>query len=150
MTTEKTDRKVLIIDDSDDDVETTLRALKKAGISPDNTHRCESGDEALDYLLQNNTESSEAPQHIPALVLLDLNMPGKDGKKVLDEIRKEPTLKLIPVIIMTTSNDPKDVTECYTMGANSFIRKPVDLDDFYAAIKSLVNYWFETVILPEG
>lgn len=150
MTSPQINRKVLIIDDSEDDVETTLRALKKAGIPLDKTHHCENGEEALAYLLQKETDSPLCAEHIPALILLDLNMPGKDGKKVLDEIRKEPSLKLIPVIIMTTSNDPKDVTECYAMGANSFIRKPVDLDDFYCAIESLVRYWFETVILPEG
>ncbi len=150
MTSQKSGKNVLIIDDSDDDVETTTRALKKAGVSPEHTHRCENGEEALDYLLQKDPENDNALVNIPQLILLDLNMPGKDGKKVLDEIRRTPSLKLIPVIIMTTSNDPKDVTECYAMGANSFIRKPVDLDDFYTSIGNLVQYWFKTVILPEG
>lgn len=150
MTSQKTEKSVLIIDDSDDDVETTLRALKKAGIPLEKTHRCENGEEALDYLLQKDPMKPDRLTHIPQLILLDLNMPGKDGRKVLDEIRKDPSLKIIPVVIMTTSNNPKDVTECYTMGANSFIRKPVDLDDFYASIENLVQYWFKTVILPEG
>ncbi len=82
------------------------------------------------------------------MILLDLNLPGTDGREVLAEIKADPQLKQIPVIVLTTSSDDRDVRACYQAGASSYIQKPVDLDGFMQAIERLNEYWFEVVILP--
>jgi CheY-like chemotaxis protein len=82
------------------------------------------------------------------VVLLDLNLPGTDGREVLNEIKSHPDLRQIPVIVLTTSSDDRDVSACYKAGANSYVQKPVDLDGFMRAIERLNDYWFEVVILP--
>src|SRR4029077_11458792 len=105
------------------------------------------GDEALDYLLRRG-KHADAPR--PGVVLLDLNLPGTDGREVLNEIKSHPDLKQIPVIVLTTSSDDRDVSACYRAGANSYVQKPVDLDGFMRAIERLNDYWFEVVILPKG
>jgi two-component system response regulator len=85
----------------------------------------------------------------PAIILLDLNMPGTDGRTALKEIKTDPKLKDIPVVVLTTSNDHIDIDACYEDGANTYIHKPVDLDGFFSAIKQLKEYWFEVAILPK-
>ena len=84
------------------------------------------------------------------MILLDLNLPGTDGREVLAEIKADPQLKEIPVIVLTTSSDDRDVQACYQAGASSYIQKPVDLDGFMRAIERLNDYWFEVVILPRA
>jgi len=110
--------------------------------------RCEDGDDALDYLHRRGeyTDPDAAPR--PGVILLDLNMPGTDGRDVLLEIKSEMTLKSIPVIVLTTSTDERDIQDCYQAGANSYIQKPVDLAGFVESIQRLKDYWFEIVILP--
>jgi two-component system response regulator len=83
------------------------------------------------------------------LILLDLNLPGTDGREVLEEIKNDPKLRTIPVIVLTTSSDGEDIEKCYRAGANSYIQKPVDLDGFFAAIQRLKNFWFEVALLPK-
>src|SRR6202012_1007559 len=101
-----------------------------------------SGEEAIACL---NTERALRP----GLVLLDLNMPGQDGRKTLEIIKRSPELKKIPVIILTTSDDERDVKACYELGANTYIQKPVDFDGLIAAIRRLKEYWFEIALLPK-
>ena len=83
------------------------------------------------------------------MILLDLNLPGTDGRDVLAEIKRDEHLKLIPVVVLTTSSDERDIEKCYQAGANSYMKKPVDLGGFVSAIQRLKDYWFEIVILPK-
>lgn len=139
---------ILIVEDSDIDYETTIRAFKKSNMA-NPIQRCEDGEEALDYLHRRNRYSAAKSSPRPDLILLDLNLPGTDGRDVLEEIKKDPELRTIPVIVLTTSSDDKDINKCYQAGANSYIQKPVDLQGFFTAIQRLKNFWFEVVLLPK-
>jgi len=139
---------ILIVEDSDIDYETTLRAFKKSNMR-NPVQRCEDGEETLDYLFQRNQYSNAESSPRPELILLDLNLPGTDGREVLEELKKDPKLKTIPVIVLTTSSDDKDINKCYQAGANSYINKPVDLQGFFAAIQRLRDFWFEVALLPK-
>lgn len=140
---------ILLIEDSPEDFEATVRAFKKSGLK-NPIIRCEDGDGALDYLYRRGhwTDPEKSPR--PGVILLDLNLPGTDGREVLTEIKKDDQLRHIPVIVLTTSNDRRDVEACYHAGANSYIQKPVDMDGFMKAIERLNGYWFEVVVLPRG
>ena len=140
---------ILVVEDSDDDYEVTERALLRSGNIANPLARCRTGNEALDYLLQQGpyAEPDAAPR--PALILLDLNMPGLDGRGLLTRIKSDYDLREIPVVVLTTSDDERDVNACYELGANSYIRKPVDLDGFYSAIKTMRQFWFEIALLPK-
>jgi len=137
---------ILLVEDSPEDFETTERAFRKSGLK-NPIVRCSDGDEALDFLFRRG-RFADAPR--PGVILLDLNLPGTDGREVLAEIKADPSLKQIPVIVLTTSNDDRDVQACYGAGASSYIQKPVDLDGFMRAIERLNDYWFEVVILPRS
>lgn len=139
ITTQQT---ILIVEDSPDDFEVTERALRESNL-PNPIHHCENGDRAIDYLFGGENAR-------PGVILLDLNMPGTDGREVLDRIKKDEGRKDIPVIILTTSSDQRDIKECYKIGANTYIQKPVDLDSFFGAIRRLKEYWFEIAILPNA
>jgi two-component system, response regulator len=138
---------ILFVEDSEDDYEAAVRAFGKA-----NLHNpiswCRSGHEALDFLGHKGeyTDPAKAPR--PGLILLDLNMPGLDGRKTLQMIKQDSSLKDIPVIILTTSADQRDINHCYQIGANTYIQKPVSFDGLIDAIKRLKEYWFEVAILP--
>lgn len=138
---------ILLVEDSVEDVEATIRALRKAGLA-NPIHHCADGDEALDYLHQRGRYADQANAPRPGVVLLDLNLPGTDGREVLAEVKTYPLLKRIPIIVLTTSSDERDVHRCYDAGANSYIKKPVDFDGFLEAIRRLTGYWFEVVVLP--
>lgn len=133
---------ILIVDDSVDDLEATKRAFVKANLRNTIRHAL-SGEEALSLL------SDEAASK-PGLILLDLNMPGLDGRKTLEIIKGTDSLKKIPVVILTTSDDDRDVRACYELGANTYIQKPVDFDGLISAIRRLKEYWFEIAVLPKG
>jgi CheY-like chemotaxis protein len=139
---------ILLVEDSPEDFETTERAFRRSGLK-NPIYRCADGDEALDFLHRRGryADPDKAPR--PGVILLDLNLPGTDGREVLSEIKNDPDLKQIPVIVLTTSKDERDVEVCYRCGANSYIQKPVDLDGFMKAIERLNDYWFEVVILPK-
>lgn len=132
---------ILIVEDSEDDFEATRRAFTKANLRNPVEHAF-SGEEALDYLQETRER--------PGIILLDLNMPGLDGRKTLEIIKKHKDLKKIPVVILTTSNDERDVKACYELGANTYIQKPVDFDGLITAIRQLKEYWFEIALLPKN
>ena len=140
---------ILLVEDSPEDFEATERALRRSGLK-NPIHRCADGDEALDFLHRRGDYEDLAAAPRPGIVLLDLNLPGTDGRQVLAEIKGDPALKQIPVVVLTTSNDPRDIDACYRAGANSYIQKPVDMDGFIKAIERLHGYWLEVVILPKG
>jgi two-component system response regulator len=132
---------ILIVEDSMDDFEATKRAFWKVNLRNAVRHVL-SGEEALSYLRSDDAR-------MPGLILLDLNMPGMDGRKTLEIIKRTPGLRKIPVVILTTSDDERDVQACYELGANTYIQKPVDFDGLIAAIKRLKEYWFEIALLPK-
>lgn len=139
---------LLLVEDSDEDYEATVRSLRNARLR-NPIVRCTDGDEALDYLLRRGAWADPALSRRPGMILLDLNLPGTDGREVLLEVKKNPELSNIPVIILTTSSDQRDVDACYRTGANSYIVKPVNLEGFMKAIERLRDYWLEVVVLPK-
>jgi CheY-like chemotaxis protein len=149
MRTQDTNKTILIVEDSPEDFEASKRAFRKAGLKNEIFH-CEDGDEALDFLYQRGpyTDAAKAPR--PAIILLDLNLPGTDGREVLQDVKANQELRDIPVIVLTTSDDERDIEACYRYGANSYIKKPVDLEGFFRAITMLKEFWFEIAILPRG
>ncbi len=138
---------ILIVEDSPEDYEAIARAFEKAHIANRIFH-CEEGDEALDFLFHRGEFASRDDYPRPGIILLDLNLPGTDGREVLQEIKESPALKTIPVLVLTTSTDERDIETCYQAGANSYIQKPVDVRGFMSAVGRLKEYWLELVILP--
>ena len=102
----------------------------------------------MDFLLLMGKYSSRAEAPLPSLILLDLNMPKKDGREALQEIKAHADLRKIPVVVLTTSEAKEDITQCYELGASSYIKKPVSFDGLVKALKALKQYWFEIVELP--
>jgi CheY-like chemotaxis protein len=139
---------VLIAEDDADDRELILDALKTARPAVSLEFVLD-GQELLDYLRQSGNEtSSSAPPRHPAIILLDLNMPRKDGYEALAELKSDPTLRPIPVIVLTTSRDEHDVRTTYDLGASSFITKPTTDTELVEAMDTLAEYWLWTVELP--
>jgi CheY-like chemotaxis protein len=139
---------ILLIEDSPEDYEAAIRAFRKSGLA-NPIQRCENGEEALDYLYRNGIYADPEKSPRPCLILLDLNMPGLDGRGLLTVIKSDANLKIIPVVVLTTSTDKRDIEKCYDEGANSYIQKPVDFNGLIDAIQRLKDYWFEIVILPK-
>ena len=144
--TDATPIEVLLVEDSPGDVRLTREAFKYAKVHI-NLHVASDGAEAMDFLNREGTHSG-VPR--PDLILLDLNLPKKDGREVLEEIKKSPTLKTIPVVILTTSASDADILRSYSLHANSYITKPVDLDGFLEVVKSIDSFWLSVVKLPRG
>ena len=138
---------ILMADDDADDRLLAKDALNECRMAGD-LHFVENGEELLDYLYRRNrfTQLSDSPR--PGLILLDLNMPKKDGREALKEIKADPELRKIPVVVLTTSRAETDIGRIYDLGANSFIAKPVSFDSLVEVMKVLGRYWFEIVELP--
>jgi len=143
-----TTQTILLVEDSPEDVEATIRSFKRFGVA-NVIYHCKDGDDALDFLYHRGEYADLKSSPRPAIILLDLNMPGTDGREVLAQIKKDQSLQTIPVVVLTTSSDVRDIDKCYHEGANSYIQKPVDLPKYIEAIQRLSEYWFEIVILPK-
>lgn len=139
---------ILLVEDSPEDRTATLRAFKKAGLQ-NPVFSCVNGDDALDFLYHRGPYADAARAPRPSMILLDLNMPGTDGREVLRDIKSNDDLKMIPVVVLTTSSDARDIESCYKSGANSYVAKPVDFPEFLLAIQRFKDWWFEVVILSE-
>lgn len=137
--------RLLLVEDRPQDVRLTKRAIQKAGYDLD-IDVAQNGKEALDVLHQVNGQSN-AP--LPDLILLDWMMPIVDGAEVLDEMKKEPRLARLPVIVLTTSSSERDVMAAYDKGCNAYVTKPVDPADFQKAIEALGLFWLEKALLPK-
>lgn len=133
-------KQILLVEDNPDDVKLTLRALKKNNIL-NTVVVVEDGVEALDYLYGTGGFAGRDLHMMPQLILLDLKMPKLDGLEVLQRIRQDERTRLLPVVILTTSNEDVDRIESYKLGANSYIRKPVDFNQFLEAVQQLGLYW---------
>mgnify|MGYP001608646021 CR=1 FL=1 len=131
---------ILLVEDNPDDVQLTLRALKKSNIANE-VVVVEDGIEALDYLFGTGKFAGRDLSIMPQVILLDLKMPKMDGLEVLNRIRADERTKLLPVVILTTSSEDSDRINGYKLGANSYIRKPVDFNQFVEAVKNLGLYW---------
>jgi two-component system, chemotaxis family, response regulator Rcp1 len=135
---------ILLVDDDPGDVELTMEVLEMAKVKV-NLKYVEDGVQALEYLRR---EGANQDAVRPDLILLDLNMPRKDGRQTLAEIKADEDLKGIPVVILTTSDADEDVVKSYTLGAACYITKPVGLDQFSRVVQSIENFWFTVVNLP--
>jgi CheY-like chemotaxis protein len=140
---------ILLVDDDEEDLQMTQEALHESRLGNNVRTTCD-GEDMMDYLLRRGqyVDPSDAP--LPGLILLDLNMPKKDGREALAEIKANPDLRQIPVIVLTTSKAEEDIFRSYDLGVNSFITKPVTFAGLVDAMKVLSQYWFEIVELPDG
>ena len=133
-------RKVLLVEDNPQDEKLTLRALRNIHVAND-IDVVRDGAEALDYLLQRGAHADKAGQPLPAVVLLDIKLPKMDGIEVLAAIRADEALRTVPVVMLTSSDEDRDVIRSYMHGANSYVRKPVDAGEFSRAVAQLGLYW---------
>lgn len=148
---------ILVVEDNPDDYEAMLRSFHVNRLS-NPVEWSQSAERAWEYLLHSihhasahtGIDDAVRTDVLPIFILLDLNMPGKGGRALLKDIKQHPALKHIPVIVLTTSNDPNDVMECYNLGASTYIQKPVDFDSLTLAIRTMKEYWFNIAILPRG
>jgi chemotaxis family two-component system response regulator Rcp1 len=136
---------ILLVEDSPSDVLLAREALKTAKVL-NNLHVVEDGVEAMAFLRQ---EGKYQGMPRPHLVLLDLNLPKKSGTEVLAEIKGDPSLKLIPVVVLTTSKSEEDVLKAYGLHANCYVSKPVEFNNFASAIRTIEKFWFTVVTLPD-
>lgn len=135
---------ILLVEDNPGDVRLAKEALKEAKVS-NNLYITMDGEEGMNFL-KRSEGYEDAPR--PDVILLDLNLPRKDGRQVLAEIKEDPDLKRIPVVILTTSKDEEDVLKTYNLHANCYITKPLDLERFITVVKSIEDFWLTIVTLP--
>ena len=138
---------ILIADDDADDRHLTRDALQECRLAND-VHFVEDGEELVNYLNRHGKFSKLASAPLPGLILLDLNMPRKDGREALKEIKAKSELRRIPIVVLTTSKAEEDILRTYDLGVNSYITKPVTFDSLVETIKVIGQYWFEIVELP--
>jgi len=136
---------ILLAEDNPGDVMLTRKALEQGKLA-NNLHVTTDGVDALEFLRQEG-EYEDAPR--PDLILLDLNMPRKDGQEVLEELRADDELRRIPVVVLTSSESEEDIVRSYELNANAYLTKPVDFDGFVEIVNRLENFWFQVVKFPE-
>lgn len=134
------DKDILLVEDNPDDIELTRIAFQKADLDS-RLEVVKDGAEAMDYLFARGQYAHRDPNQLPSIVLLDLNLPKRDGREVLQAIRSNETTRNLPVVVLTTSTEPFDVEASYELGANSYIRKPLDFEQFVWAVKQVGLYW---------
>jgi CheY-like chemotaxis protein len=138
---------LLVIEDSDEDFAALIRTINKAQIS-NPVYRCEDGEEALEFLYREGEYEDESLSPRPSLIVLDLNLPGTDGREVLAELKQNQDLKTIPIVIFSTSSNPKDVDACYRQGISGYLVKPMNTERLNQLVQTFLDYWFKTVELP--
>ncbi|MFA5803475.1 MAG: response regulator [Melioribacteraceae bacterium] len=139
---------ILLVEDNLTDVELALRALKKSGIA-NNIFVVNDGQDALDFIYCRNRFEQRKPNDAPKIILLDLKLPKMDGLEVLKTLKSDEEKMIIPVIVLTSSNQEKDMIESYKLGVNSYIQKPVDFDQFVESVKQIGMYWLLLNQLPK-
>jgi CheY-like chemotaxis protein len=137
-------RTILLVEDNAGDVRLTREAMHEAEVAADLV-AVSDGEQALAYLRGNGDHAGAAR---PDLILLDLNLPKKNGLEVLEEIRRDGELRRVPVIVLTTSSSARDISACYERGVNCYLVKPLDLDDFTGLVRAVTRFWFEVARLP--
>ena len=136
---------ILLVEDNLGDARLAEEALKDSKVR-NNLHHVEDGVEAMRFLRRQQQYAGVSP---PDLILLDLNLPRKDGREVLAEIKEDPELRLIPVVVLTTSEAERDLVKTYNLHANAYIVKPIDLNRFIEVVEAIENFWFTIVKLPQ-
>lgn len=149
MNNQTTKQPILIVEDSPEDYEAVMRALRRVGCKHPTFH-CADGDDALDFLWRRGQYADDDIRPAPGLILLDLNLPGTDGRDVLQAVKGDSNLRLIPVVVLSTSGSERDVTNCYLLGANAYVHKPVGIDKLMRVMASVEEFWLETAVLPKG
>ncbi|MBK1990674.1 response regulator [Sphaerospermopsis aphanizomenoides BCCUSP55] len=147
---------LLVVEDSNEDFEALQRLVNRLPLVLPSERspiivpikRCVNGNEALAFLYRTGQYAGLESGSYPSLIILDLNLPGTDGRQILRQIKQDCHLKTIPVVIFTTSNNPKDINECYQYGANSYIVKPIDFTRLKHDIQTILDYWFAVTTLP--
>lgn len=145
--TEKFYEPLLVAEDSDEDFVTLQRLMRQLQVQ-NPIYRCEDGDSVLEFLAR--IDQAEAPDATkrPSVILLDLNLPGTDGRDVLEQLKQDQSLREIPVVIFTTSSNPKDIEFCYRKGANGYLVKPMDIQELQRTVQAFVEYWLEANTSP--
>ena len=138
---------IVMAEDDADDKLLAIEALEEARLAND-LHCVENGEELMDYLYRVGKYEGRPGPHHPGIILLDLNMPKKDGREALKEIKSDPELRHIPIVVLTTSQAEEDIYRSYKLGCNSYITKPVTFEGLVKIMKDLGTYWFEIVALP--
>jgi chemotaxis family two-component system response regulator Rcp1 len=138
------DIQILLVEDNPGDVRLTIEALRDAKVA-NQLHHVANGEEAMEFVRREGSYH-DAPR--PDLILLDLNLPRKDGREVLQELKSDPQLRRIPVIVLTTSSAERDILQSYDLHANCFITKPLDFSEFISAVRSIQHFWLAIVRLP--
>ena len=138
---------ILLVEDNQADAQLALRAFRKSRIANE-VILARTGVEALEYLFGTGVYAGRTPPQLPQVMLLDLKLPKIDGLEVLQRVRSDERTRLLPVVILTSSDEQRDMVESYRLGANSYVRKPVDFDQFVAAIQQLGLYWLVLNRLP--
>ena len=131
---------ILLVEDNPRDVELTLRALKKNNFA-NHVHVVKDGEEALEFIFANGAYEGRKKQDLPRVIFLDLKLPKVDGLEVLRKIKSDKTTRMVPVVVMTSSQEEQDMVESYNLGVNSYVVKPVDFDKFLQSVSDLGMYW---------
>lgn len=131
---------ILLVEDNSNDAELTMRALKKRNLA-NRVFHAKDGAEALEFLFANGSYSERRVENVPKVIMLDLKLPKVDGIEVLRQLKGDERTKTIPVVVMTSSREDNDLTECYALGVNSYIVKPVEFEEFVKAVSEMGFYW---------
>lgn len=147
--TKKIHEPLLVVEDSNEDFQMLQRLMRRMCVQ-NPIHRCANGDEVLEFLCQLGSEALRNSKVAlrPSVILLDLNLPGIDGRDILDRIKQDKSFKEIPIVVFTTSSNPKDIELCYQKGANGYLVKPMDAQELKKTIQAFVDYWLEANMPP--
>ncbi|MCC5642696.1 response regulator [Nostoc sp. CHAB 5824] len=147
--TKKLHEPLLVVEDSNEDFRMLQRLMRRMSVQ-NPIHRCTNGDEVLDFLYQLGSEALRNSKVAlrPSVILLDLNLPGIDGRDILDRLKQDKSFKEIPIVVFTTSSNPKDIELCYQKGANGYLVKPMDAQELKKTIQAFVDYWLEANMPP--
>ncbi|NEQ54461.1 MAG: response regulator [Leptolyngbya sp. SIO3F4] len=138
---------LLVVEDSDEDFEVLQIFMEDMAVK-NPIYRCTTGDKALDFLYRNQNQGAVGSLPLPSMILLDLNLPGTDGREILERLKQDEEFREIPIVIFTTNSDPRDIKFCYKKGANGYLIKPVGTERFEKAIQAFVDYWLCTNTPP--
>ena len=145
----KQNQPLLVVEDSDEDFEALARMMRQAAVA-NPVYRCLDGEEALEFLYHEGEYKNTQKAPRPSLILLDLNLPGTDGREILEHIKQNDRFKAIPVVVFTTSSNPKDIEACYSQGVNGYIVKPMNTQRLREIVQIFIDYWFKAVELPDS
>ncbi|WP_017654493.1 response regulator [Fortiea contorta] len=138
---------LLVVEDSNEDFKMLQRLMRRLAVQ-NPIYRCTSGDEVLDFLYREGNYSSPNVAPRPSVILLDLNLPGIDGREILGRLKQDHSLKKIPIVVFSTSSNPQDVELCYQKGANGYLVKPMDAQELQKIVQAFVDYWLQVNTLP--